>query len=65
MNDPDDAQGWRDMGQHLIEAHGGSSGGLACMRPRWTSSASRTPTPTLRLPASAHCRRTVTRTPCP
>ena len=33
MNDPDDAQGWRDMGQHLIEAHGGSSGGLAGYAP--------------------------------
>jgi hypothetical protein len=33
MNDPGDAQGWRDMGQHLIEAHGGSSGGLAGYAP--------------------------------
>ncbi len=28
MNDPDDAQDWRDMAQHLIEAHGADSGGL-------------------------------------
>ena len=28
MNDPDEAQQWREMAEHLVEAHGAHSGGL-------------------------------------
>ena len=28
MNDPDEARQWREMAEHLVEAHGAHSGGL-------------------------------------
>ena len=33
MNDLNDAQDWRDVAQHLVEAHGADSGGLTGYAP--------------------------------
>jgi hypothetical protein len=64
MNDPDGAQQWREMAEHLVEAHGAHSGGLIGYAPTWNNSVSRTPTRMLPWPVSTRCRRTVTLTPC-